>query len=375
MELVYNFNNDEKTLEIEKKEYLSPKEINIYPKEGDSIYINDGSYVYINQLIKESPNGIKTYATISGDVTYQDGVIKITNDNTDSEFVSESKNDDVSILSKEEILNACKELGIDYENKSIYDKLVNNYNLIVVNAMDVEPYQFNNNYKFEENSKDLIKTIDLLSKRFNINAHLLLNKYDDNNVNKVNDLLKEYPDINFKVVEETYPYTINKIVANRLFPEKKYENILFLDTFALYKIFRALRDGLPAASRYITVIDEENNKFYVIDVKYGTSLGEVIKELLNIDLSNKDVYLNNFMRKVKCPNVDNVIISDNIKTVFIYNSSDEIVSKCIKCGKCVDICPLGINPLEKNLDPNCIRCGLCNYVCPANINLIGKEKE
>ena len=69
MKLTYKFNNDEKIMNIEKKEYLSPDHIEVYAREGDTIFVNDGDYVYINQLIKEASNGIKSYATVSGKVT------------------------------------------------------------------------------------------------------------------------------------------------------------------------------------------------------------------------------------------------------------------------------------------------------------------
>ena len=77
---------------------------------------------------------------------------------------------------------------------------------------------------------------------------------------------------------------------------------------------------------------------------------------------------------VKCDNLDSLIVTDNIKSIFIFPKENIVPSKCIKCGKCVDICPVGINPLAPKLDSSCIRCGLCNFVCPANINLISKEK-
>ena len=55
--------------------------------------------------------------------------------------------------------------------------------------------------------------------------------------------------------------------------------------------------------------------------------------------------------------------------------------KCINCGKCTNICPVRLSPIEikknlsnkkviKKLNPKkCIRCGLCSYICPSRINL------
>lgn len=57
---------------------------------------------------------------------------------------------------------------------------------------------------------------------------------------------------------------------------------------------------------------------------------------------------------------------------------------CIRCAKCVDSCPMGLEPyllnrlsragrvedLEANMVHDCIECGSCMYSCPANIPLL-----
>ncbi len=374
LKLTYKFDNDEKKLEIDRMEFLNPVTTETYVREGDTIYINDGDYLYINQLIKEAANGVKTYATVSGSAEIKDGIIKITNDNSESAFVSSEAVESLDDVRKEDILNICDTLGIDYDNKLIINKLKGNNKLLVVNAMDVEPYQFNSNYLFQDNVKDLLDTINLLSRRFNIDAYLLLNKYDDNNVAAVNAVIGSYPDINFKVIKDVFPFNTNQMVAKKMFKEYKFEEILFLDTFALYKIFYAVKNGLPVTERYITINLGDPNKAYVVNAKYGANVGDLIKATVNVNYEEKDVYLNNFMRKVKCDNLGSLIVTDNIKSIFIFPKEENVPSKCIKCGKCVDICPVGINPTAKKLDAACIRCGLCNYVCPANINLISREK-
>ena len=59
-------------------------------------------------------------------------------------------------------------------------------------------------------------------------------------------------------------------------------------------------------------------------------------------------------------------------------------SACIRCGKCADACPMGLEPflliklarvndleqLEANAVQDCIECGCCLYSCPANIPLL-----
>ena len=61
-----------------------------------------------------------------------------------------------------------------------------------------------------------------------------------------------------------------------------------------------------------------------------------------------------------------------------------VVTPCIKCGKCVDVCPIGLMPLYIQLNVlhnrfeeardlyimDCIECGSCSYVCPSKRPLI-----
>ncbi len=374
MKLTYRFKNDEQKLDIKKVEYVNPKEIIVYPKADDEVYVSDGEEVYINQLLKESKNGIKTYATVSGTASVKKGIIRISNDNSDSTIVSEDTVDDISKLKKEEVINICQELGIEYENKLLVEKLQNKNKVIIVNGMDIEPYQFNNNYMLEDRLECILEVTEVISNLFNLNAYLILNKYDENNIEEVRKVISKYPNIIFKTVDDVFPFTTNPCIAKKYFKEYKYNELLFFDTFALNKLYTALKDGLPVSERYVTVCLNGTDNISVVKCRYGTSLASILSEAVNIDLTNRDIYLNNYMRGVKCDDVKALIVNDNVKTIFILEHDDVKASKCIKCGKCVEICPVNINPLDKKLDPACIRCGLCNNVCPANINLLNKGK-
>ena len=73
---------------------------------------------------------------------------------------------------------------------------------------------------------------------------------------------------------------------------------------------------------------------------------------------------------------------------ILYLTAEQTVRKpesnCIRCGKCVEACPMGLEPyllnklarngmmdeLEQNAIQDCIECGCCLYSCPANIPLL-----
>ena len=64
-------------------------------------------------------------------------------------------------------------------------------------------------------------------------------------------------------------------------------------------------------------------------------------------------------------------------------------SNCIRCGKCSEACPIGLEPfllyrltkvgdtdgLEQNAVQDCIECGCCLYSCPANIPLLDHIRQ
>ena len=103
LKLTYKFNNDEKKLNVDQKDYLIPETVEVFVKEGDAIYADTGDYVYVNQLLVESPTGIKTYATVAGTVERKQDSLLITNDKTDSAMVGEDVLSSIENVKKEEI--------------------------------------------------------------------------------------------------------------------------------------------------------------------------------------------------------------------------------------------------------------------------------
>ena len=56
---------------------------------------------------------------------------------------------------------------------------------------------------------------------------------------------------------------------------------------------------------------------------------------------------------------------------------------CIRCGECVQVCPVDLQPQQmlwfgddaSEALERCIECGLCNQVCPSNIDLAGQFQQ
>ena len=80
--------------------------------------------------------------------------------------------------------------------------------------------------------------------------------------------------------------------------------------------------------------------------------------------------------------------TNNALLAFKKNEKQNVMTNCIRCGRCMDACPLNLMPtlLEKAYDTKdvdslkklkvnlCMNCGSCSYVCPAKRNLAEKNQ-
>ena len=74
--------------------------------------------------------------------------------------------------------------------------------------------------------------------------------------------------------------------------------------------------------------------------------------------------------------------------VVAYEVDETVAQPCIKCGRCIDVCPMELAPLRfakyhdegnvqglKDLNIlDCIECRCCEYICSSKIPLVSKIK-
>lgn len=371
--LTYKFDNYNKDLIIERKEFFNPKKCVFYVKDGDSIYVEKGKEVKVGQLLVKKSNGVEYYSSISGIANIQGNSVIVTNDNKDTEDEVEGVLS-LDNVTKEDILNTCEKFGINNGINPLVNDFKDKKRIIVVNAIDIEPYCFNNRYLLQDNCKNTLELLSKISKIFEITSYLFVSNKDPNLVS-IQSLINNYPLVKLMIVKDKYPYNMNLFLIKKYLKEYSDNEIIKVDLLTLHKLFVGLIDKKSLNERYVTVIFNNPMRYYLVNTYYGVYLEEMIDSFVPPSWGGKSIYLNNFLRKNKCTNFDYLSLNDTVNTIFVLDDVNDVVTKCIKCGKCVDICPMKINPLDKKLDPSCVRCGLCNYICPANINLIVRVKD
>ena len=123
-------------------------------------------------------------------------------------------------------------------------------------------------------------------------------------------------------------------------------------------------------------------------IRIGTSVSEVLEAAGGTTEDTKKILLGGPMMGMAIPGTDVPLVKANNALYCMTEDEVEIAegqqTNCIRCGRCIRSCPLGLSPqlmlqaAERNdlerfialhgLD--CIQCGCCTYTCPARRPLV-----
>lgn len=351
--------------------YLSPehiyipveKEYELLKKQNDKVL--KGDPVLENKLKK-------IRSSISGTVVGTsklicDGVEKecIVIENNYEENVKETKNT-IKNITTDDIINALNKLNLDKYLHAFQTQKISN---LIINGMEDEPYIENNPYILKSYSNEILKITDLISNAFKIdNNYIAVKSNDTENINLFLSKIGTYTNINLSLIEDKYLLGQDFFLLENMGLS---ENSLVISAKDVINIYNGLLYNDFIDTNYITIASPFIPKSYVVNVKIGTLLIDVLNKL-NIK-SFDGLYIYNGLMTGYEIDYRKCVVTSNMKGIIIISKENENEKPCNLCGMCYKICPVKVNP--KNVmdtgkkSKNCIDCGLCSYICPCKINL------
>ena len=134
----------------------------------------------------------------------------------------------------------------------------------------------------------------------------------------------------------------------------------------------------PLTERIVTLAGEGVKNPCNYKLKIGTNLSELLMKTNNFKKIKNPILIAGGAMMGKSIASDDFIITKDVNCVLLLEENQEKVYPCIKCGKCSEVCPVGIIPSKILDDPKraldfkinkCVSCGLCSYVCPSKIEV------
>ncbi len=214
-------------------------------------------------------------------------------------------------------------------------------------------------------------------------------------IEKLNALKSGYPLIEIAVLPTRYPQGSEKqliqAVTNRQVPPGGLPShvgcvVYNVSTFAA--IFRAVRQGQPLFQRIVTISGEAIEKPQNFVVPIGTPFHDIIEIAGGLHDKTERVISGGPMmgfaqRDLSVP----VVKATNSILCLLKDRNGQAENPvCLRCGKCVGVCPMHLQPLymyrftlaEKTKELqrlnilDCMECGSCAYTCPGKLPLVEK---
>ena len=260
---------------------------------------------------------------------------------------------------------------------------------LVINGAECEPYLTADNREFLENSEEVLAGIRAVMQYLNIGRCLIgIERNKPEAMDKMFSLTKSDAAIKVAPLPSRYPQGAEKVLIEKTTGREVPRGglpadvgVIVLNVTTVATIGKFLATGMPLTTKRLTVEGDAIAKPQNVEVIIGTPLQEVIDFCGGTKVEARKVITGGPMMGTAQVSTDFPVLKQNNGLLVLGDKSAHIPDPqpCIRCGRCISACPMGLSPVEivgafnkKNVEALddmmvdlCIACGTCSYVCPA----------
>lgn len=259
---------------------------------------------------------------------------------------------------------------------------------LIINACECEPTLTVDERLIIEELDKIIEGIEIVKKIVKPKAVYITIKEDKiEAISAIKKHTKRVPWLGLIVLPDKYPMGSEKILIKLVTGKDADTRPFQLGTLVhnigtVFAVYQAVAEGKALVSRGVTLSGEEKGCFNLW-VKIGTPVKEILKKQGFDLLLGEEAMVGGILMGGKVQSLD-VPITKSSSGIYISKIKNYTEKPCIRCGKCISVCPVDLHPLqfvnkanklkefEKYCIEKCIECGVCTYVCPSRIH-INKE--
>ena len=259
---------------------------------------------------------------------------------------------------------------------------------LIINGIDAEPFPGIRENLLCKKAEQIIIGAKILNKAFGIqNALIAINRKRPDILKLVSGLTRRYVGVNTRSCPAYYPsgqknLLITAITGREISAGRRPENYGFmvLNAEVALAVYEAVMKNKPLCEHFITI--NEKGKSTSFCTRLGTPVDFLLKKL-SLSPENGKIILGNVLTGREVLNSKAPLTGQDSKILYLV-PSEQISGPCIRCGKCLEACPLHLQPyaiasalqshdqdrLKQLHAADCIECGACAFVCPARIPLL-----
>lgn len=313
----------------------------------------------------------------------------------------EKYEDDYNSLEPEEIVRRVREAGIvglGGAGFPTHVKIKRNpkdtINYVLVNGAECEPYLTGDQVIMEEYPEKVVKGLDIVMRAMGASKGFIgIESNKPVAIEKVKEACKLVENIEVSVLKTKYPQgdqrrLIDSILGMKMPSSLRStdEGVQVINSSTAAAVYDAVALGKPLYEKVVTVTGSAIANPKNLMVKVGTSFRELLDYCGGFKEEPGKIIIGGPMMGDAQFTIDSPTLKAN-GGIIVMNKEEAkppLVEACIKCGRCVDVCPVYLMPLylqaevlhdryeeaEKLNIMDCIECGSCSYVCPAKRPLV-----
>lgn len=270
----------------------------------------------------------------------------------------------------------------------------NKAEILIINAVECEPYLTSDHVLMLEHGEEIMIGVSILMKAIQVNKAVIgveNNKKDA--IAHLTKLATAYPGIEVMPLKVQYPQGGEKQLIDAVIRKQVKSGALPISTGAVvqnvgtvFAVYEAVQKNKPLVERIVTVTGKKLSRPSNLLVRIGTPIAALIEAAGGLPENTGKIIGGGPMmgRALLSPDVP---VTKGSSGVLILDREEAVrkpMRDCIRCAKCVGVCPMGLNPAflmrdtlykswetaEKGNVVDCIECGSCSFTCPANRPLL-----
>ncbi len=384
------------------------------------VVVNKGDIVRAGQLIAKGEAFISSnvHSSVSGTVVKIDKVIDTSGYKREAIVIdvdgdewentidrSEQMKRDCPLSSKE-IIEKLKEMGIVGLGGATFPSHVKlmvpdgkKADLLIINGVECEPYLTSDHRIMMEKGEEILIGTTILMKGLGVKKAIVgieNNKKDA--ITYLTNLSEKFEGITVQTLKVKYPQGGEKQLIKALTKREVPSGRLPIEVGCVVNnvgtalaVYEAVQKNKPLFERVVTVTGKSVNKPANFLVRVGTPISELIDRAGGLPQDTGKIISGGPMMGKAVSSLDTPVVKGTSGILLMTDKESKrvVVQTCIRCRKCITVCPMGLEPYllsnliqheeledaEKEGIMDCIECGSCQYTCPSGRPLLDYIRE
>ena len=266
--------------------------------------------------------------------------------------------------------------------------------VVIINGVECEPYLTSDHRLMLEKADEMLVGITIIMKAQGVSKAII--GIENNKPDAIAHLklkVKDYQGISVEPLKVRYPQggekQLIKALLNREVPSGKLPievGAVVHNVGTAFAVYQAVQKNKPLIERVVTITGKNLKKPSNFMVRLGTPVSALIEAAGGLPADTGKVVNGGPMMGKAIGDLD-VPVTKGTSGILVIPGKEALrkpVQNCIRCARCLNVCPMGLEPYllsvlsdkkryedcESERIMDCIECGSCLYICPSGRPLL-----